>query len=208
MFPSRKKHSLVSAADTCLTHLGSIVNTSGMVVCDSPLNGIKTLLYSLHQPIGDDRWNLNAAGATPQKLQHGLAYIQAVMAVFDYYEDPNVQSRHRLVFIAVRNELALFERNYAEQFSRDIFGQWQTRWRDYLVAHMQRVVEHARSWALSKLYDLQVAWNQQLWRCYELGNPNICRYDAMAVVMIESYIFAINHGQKITFEYSIFSFLE
>ncbi|KAJ2972625.1 hypothetical protein NQ176_g7050 [Zarea fungicola] len=184
-----------------------IVNTVGMVVCDSPLNGIKTLLYNLHQPIGDARWNTNAAGATPQKLQHGLAYIQAVMAVFDYYDDPNVKSRHRDAYIAVRNELALFERSYRDKFTRDIFGQWQERWKDYMEAHMQRVVAHARGWALAKLRPLQGVWDERLINCYALGDPDACAYDMLAVVLIQSYISAIDQGQKITFDYSIFSFL-
>ncbi|QUC21794.1 uncharacterized protein UV8b_06035 [Ustilaginoidea virens] len=115
-FQSWDLHTAISPADSCLVQMGSKQNTRGLVVCDSTLNMLKTKIYKLENPVGETTWDNYAIFTVPESLERALAYIQGIMAVFDYYDDANVKSRHAQAYQFVMQELARFEESYRKQF--------------------------------------------------------------------------------------------
>lgn len=134
-------------------------------------------------------------------LERALSYIQTIMAVFDYYDDINVKNRHGVAYQSVLEELAYFEMLYDDQFSIDIYGEWQKRWKEFMSAHFLLVVTHTRVWLLHKLDALYSVWHDALLRC---TSWQVCAYCTAAVWLISQHYEAIEQGQKIVFDSVIF----
>lgn len=200
-------HTAISPADTCLALLGSMQNLTGLVVCDSSLNTMKTRIYKLMNPVGEIRWNNWCVFPSVASLQYALSSIQTVMAVFDYYDDPNVKDRHQLVYEDVMDEMIRFEVSYMVQFgdllSETISGQWQRRWHEFMTAQFLRVEIHTRMWLRIRLNELFDIWSTALHGCWVGGYP-MCQYCMAAILLINSHLTAIETGQKIQFDRSIF----
>jgi hypothetical protein len=196
--------SAIPAAEECLTLLSSMQNRTGLVVCDSDLNLVKTRLYKLQNPVGDARWLTYSTTATKANLQDALASIQTIMAVFDYYNDPNVFARHRKVYRDVMGQLAKFEAAYTSQFGQNIHGQWQKRWYEFMNGHLLRVGTFTRNWSQNKLEDLHNTWSSALHRC-NLVSASWCTYTSSAVNLIDAYQVAINTRLKMVFKEGVFT---
>ncbi|KAK1767907.1 killer toxin subunits alpha/beta [Phialemonium atrogriseum] len=202
-FVEWNKHTALTPADTCLLKLGSMEDRSGLVVCDSSLNLMKTKIYKLQNPVGDTTWHAWCISPLPASLERGLAYIQTIMAVFDYYDDRNVKNRHATAYQSVMEEMAYFEIAYEHQFGLDIYGEWQQRWKEFMEAHFLRVVTHTRVWLLGQLNDLYTIWHTLLQGC-AAGGWEMCAYCMAAVWLINDHFQAVSQGQKIAFDSSIF----
>jgi GH18 family chitinase len=202
-FSEWDKHTAISPADTCLLKLGSIREPVGLVVCDSNLNQLKTLVYKLMNPVGEIRWLACCTATLPKNLENALATIQGIMGVFDYYDDPNVKTRHAQAYRLVLAEMGYFEEAYGYQFNTDITGLWQQRWYEFMNAHFLRVGTHSRTWVLKKLNALRVSWTTLLLTC-PLYGAEVCEYSIVAVQLINSHYNAVDQGQKIVFDHSIF----
>ena len=202
-FVAWNEHTALTPADTCLNKLGSMESRNGLVVCDSSLNMMKTRLYKLQNPIGDANWATSCIIAQPWSLQRALSFIQTIMGVFDYYDDLNVKTRHGQVYQDVMEEMAYFEISYDSQFSLDIYGEWQQRWKEFMTAHFARVVTHTRIWLQNKLNSLYTTWEiARLANCP--GNFAECAYCTSAVWLITQYRMSVEQYQKVVFDDSIF----
>ncbi|KAL2266866.1 hypothetical protein VTJ83DRAFT_4143 [Remersonia thermophila] len=197
----------IKPSDVCLAQLGSVYHPQGMVVCDSKLNGMKTRLYKLLAPIGETTWNRYCTSATPASLGRALGGIQLVMAVFDYYDDPNVKSRHRKAYRDVMGTLKQFTSLYdlstaGTDRSRWTTPKWQRRWYQFMRAHFMRVLTHTRLWLTIKLDNLEHTWATALRHCG--GEEGWCAFCLYAMNVITKYKIFIDKGQRVTFDYSIF----
>ena len=202
MFAAWKEYTAITPADTCLLKLGSIQASFGMVVCDSTLNLLKTNIYKLKNPVGEIKWNTWCIAPTPESLERALAYIQGVMAVFDYYDDGNVKTRHAQAYEAVLNEMSEFELAYQRQTSLNIYGQWQDRWHVFMKAQFLRVLTNTRIWLQNKIDELIVIWNWQLLQCVQSGVVE-CVYDLQALYLLAEHKSAVDGG-KIDFDMDVF----
>ena len=148
----------------CLLKLGSIYHLEGLVVCDSKLNSMKTQLYKLKNPVGEVKWQTNCMTPVPRSLEKAMAYVQTVLAVFDYYNDPNVKKRHEYAYQLVMHEMETFEFAYDSEFhlNTNIFGRWQRHWQLFMTAQFSRIRTWARLWVGNKLIALLSVWRQSL----------------------------------------------
>ncbi|KAL6855621.1 hypothetical protein ACO1O0_006773 [Amphichorda felina] len=203
LLPEWSLHTAISPADSCLAQLGSLQETTGLVICDSRLNWIKTKIYNFQNPIGEVRWTDECTSTSHKSLMGAMGYIQSVMGVFDYYDDDNVKARHRRVYNLVMEEMASFESAYDANFGTHIYGHWQQRWHLYMNALLSRVTHRARGWTLDKLHDLWITWAMARDTDCVL-DPNWCTYIMQALSLIEEYRVAIEEQTKMIFDTTIF----
>lgn len=170
-------------------------------MCDSVLNGMKTRIYSVQNPIGESTWLLYCRFDDPTSLERAFAYIQTVMAVFDYYQDNNVKARHRSAYQSVMREMLRFELAYDAQYSTHIWSQWQERWYEFMTLHFMRVRTHTRLWLQNKLADLLSIWHAAVLLCAGIDS-DYCGYCIAGEWLILQYIAAID--SKIDFDFTIF----
>lgn len=204
-FPEWDKYSALTAADTCLLQLGSDQNHQGLVVCDSNLNLVKTKIYKVQDPMSERTWSSYCVSALPANLEHAFSYIQTIMAVFDYYDDPNVKKRHAGAYWDVMNELIAFEQSYDAQHGTNIYNDWQQRWYEFMTAHFDRVLENAHRWLKSKLEALKEIWAEAVQNCGG-STSDYCGYCLAAEWLINSYLQSLD--SKIFFDASIFEWEE
>jgi hypothetical protein len=200
-FPAWRSHSGIKPSDTCLAALGSVYHLEGLVVCDSKLNTMKTQLYKLQNPVGEYKWTTTCILPIPRSLERAMAYIQTMLAVFDYYDDPNVKKRHKFVCQLVMHEMQSFELAYRSQFGRNIRGRWQTWWQLFLRMHFSRIKTWANLWLQNRLFQLRGIW---LASCAQCTTVEWCGCCVQADHLIESYWQAIVHDDKIKVDLSIF----
>lgn len=82
------------------------------------------------------------------------------MAVFDYFESPDVRSRHLNTFIEIQEVWSYFEEAYAARFpGQAITYGLQTVFKDYYRLHLERVETFARAWVRDRLVAIEQVWD-------------------------------------------------
>ncbi len=191
--------------ETVLQVLGSVAVTSDMVVADSNLNSKKGLIYRFYRPVSDAGWLLCCNLPIQASAEQAFSYVQTVMGVFDYYADTNVNNRHVHTYGLVKDLLGQFEVAYNQQTGNNIQGQMTRAWKFYMSAHMGRVVQFSRNWAIGRLNVLYQTWFDEAFRAAAAGDA---RQTLLAIAICDlaySHLNAINSGTKITFDTTIFT---
>lgn len=160
-------------------------------------------IYSFQRPIGDS-WDECCSSATLADAEHAFSYIQTVMAVFDYYESPNVKSRHEWAFGGMKLVMADFERAYTTETGINIVGTMQHLWVYYMQAHMSRVVEFSQLWAGGRLSELSNIWYEEFLAAVASLDATRMLLALQILNLVDTYFAQINAGSKLTFDTSIF----
>ena len=125
------------------------------------------------------------------------------MGVFDYYNDPNVKSRHQLAFGNIKDTMDLFELAYQSSTGISIRGQMQSLWVDYMRAHIHRVEQFSRTWVGQRLSQLSIIWADEARRAVAAKDKKGWKY-AVVLVLIAEYFAGINSQTTLSFDDSIF----
>lgn len=148
-----------------------------------------------------NRWLNCCGGNQPAHAQQAFSYIQLVMAVFDYYDAPDVKSRHGEAYGNVKQMMQRFETAYAAQTGTSITGDMQNAWRDYMRAHLRRMVAFSTWWVTDRLNQLRPVWYNKL-RTASTWQEFV--FAGKVLFYITYYKLQIFLGQKIYFDSSVF----
>lgn len=133
-------HLQYSPLNLMLNRLGSVDSLDVMVVCDSDLNAAKAELYRFNRVRGNDKWKACCSRTNAESGRMALSVLQTSLAVFDYYDERNVKTKHQRAYHKVKDILSEFQNAYSQEEGKHLPLDLTSLWRIYLVGHLERVV--------------------------------------------------------------------
>jgi hypothetical protein len=136
--------------------------------------------------------------------EDAFGFIHEAMAVFDYYNDPNVKVRHQWAYGQVKIVMQYFEAAYLAEYRINISGQMQNAWRDFMRAHMPRVSNFAMLWCSMRLSELRNVWENSHRAASNAGDLQQMWFAFQMLQHIYAYQSRIQQGTAFVFDISIF----
>ena len=137
-------------------------------------------------------------------VQNAFSILYNTMGVFDYYDSPDVKTRHTWVYDNIKLVIADFERAYESETGISIAPNMQNAWRDYMHIHMNRVVEFATLWLSDKLWELGNIWTQEFYFAAATFQYRREIYASNILDLIYMYGITVN-ANRLYFDTSIFT---
>ncbi|GAB1213968.1 hypothetical protein ATERTT37_003124 [Aspergillus terreus] len=133
--------------------LGSWTNQNQFRLLEKRLNGMKAVLWALHNPSDPDKWKDIVKDSSPNQ---GITILKRVVTVFSYLKHPEVWKRLKATNGLIRQELKTVQDAYNQATGSNavIVDCWD-RW---LADHLAKVLQHGINWATQGLTDMENQW--------------------------------------------------
>ncbi len=143
--------------------LGSVTNPDDMVNCQDAINGMKSRVWGMRNPVETRRWGRLFNRPKFKDFEAAAGAIQHVRGVWSYLNHGSVEGPMLSVHEKVLEVLEDFDTLYRRQYRTDHGSDPTTdslaqQWRDFMNLRMPVMVAFSREWVELRIGSLRETW--------------------------------------------------